>query len=281
MHNFKNHSTLPQGFVHNLQIPNYLKGEFETNTGVSVIENRGVWGRRWRFWFMHFEHYAGDQEPHIEKRSYYRFIFWQRTTRQDVPRGWRRNIFFPELIRKIGFVRVEGSYAKTWDYSARRDLKKWESQHRFKIVPSDYETFFQEYPQRGKYGSIRALILGIVRRKHEHFGENIHFFAARNVDTGEVGGMVALLDMATYQKAYYLAAFTKDEGKEFRVGTGLMEYCFKYCIEHQIPFFDFGCFWVPGNPKSWKGFSDFKQKFGATLVQYPRGLWRFVPRGRD
>jgi hypothetical protein len=275
--------TLPADFVHNLQIREYLASEIQEGSGVRIVGEEGCLGMTWRFGPLHFERYSSDAEPLITPVSYPRIIFWRPFTKTNIPKGWRRDWTASELIRQIGFARVHApSYWESWESDAKRNRNRWLNQHeKFEIVSLDYETFVREYPKKGVYKKISGFALGNLERKIKQFDKDVHFFAARNREDGAIGAMVALVDMRLYGKAYYLAAFVKPEVAHARLAVGLIDHCFRFCVARNIQFLDFGCFWAPGNPSSWKGFSHFKQKFGVTLVRYPRTLWRFVRSGRD
>lgn len=269
---------LPEGFVHNLEIPKFLTTEYESSSSTKLVERGGVWGRTWKFGPLRFEKYVSDTEPQIQSAPYPRLILWQPITRQEnISSLWKRNILFPDMVRQIGFVDVAQDYTKQWDYGARRDLSRWRRASGVKLETSDYQTFINEYPRVGKYRSIRSLIGGIVRRKVERYGDKVHFYAVKKIDTGKVLAMMALLELKEYNKIYYVGAFATPEGTAIRATTGLVEQCFRYCLEHNIRFLDFGCFWVPGDLSTWKGYSHFKQKFGTILVRYPAQRWRYVP----
>ncbi len=269
---------LPPDFVHNLQIKDYLASEFTEGSRTEIVGKDGCIGRSWRFGPIHFEQYNSDQEPIITKAPYARIIFWRPFTKTEVPLGWRRDWMASELIKQSGFTHIkkDKSYFADWSQNAKQDRNKWLNRKEFEIVRSDYSTFLREYPQNGNYKKIRAFTLGNVKRKIRFFGTLVHFFAAQHIESGKISAMVVLIDLSQFNKAYYLTAFVKPEATHALVATGLIDYCFRYCVDRNISFLDFGCFWTPGSPSSWKGFSRFKQKFGVTLIRYPRPLWKFV-----
>ncbi len=269
---------LPPDFVHNFQIRDYLSSEFSENTNATIIGEEGCIGRSWSFGPIHFERYDSDKEPVITKASYARIIFWRPFTKTDIPDGWKRDWTASELIKQIGFAHISKNkdYFADWERNAKCDRNKWFNRKEFEIVEVDYETFLREYPQDGNYKKIRAFTLGNVKRKIKFFGPAVHFFAARSIVGGKIGAMVALIDMSSFNKAYYLTAFVKPDVAHCLVATGLVDHCFRFCVDRNISFLDFGCFWTPGSMSSWKGFSRFKQKFGVTLLRYPHTLWRFV-----
>ncbi len=274
---------LPAGFVHSLQIREYLAGEFSEDSRTEIIGNEGCIGRSWKFGPIHFEQYNSDEEPAITPVTYLRIIFWHPFTRTDIPKGWHRDWFDASMVGQIGFARVKGpAYWENWENDAKRNRNRWlNQQNEFEIVSLDYQTFVHEYPKKGVYKKIRGFALGNLERKLKQFGRDIHFFAARNKASGVIGAMVAMIDLRQYNKAYYLTAFVKPEMAHARLAVGLIDYCFKFCLKNNIEFFDFGAYFVPSSPASWKGFSYFKQKFGVTLVRYPRPLWKFVRSNHD
>ncbi len=271
-------NSLPDYFVHNLQIRDYLASESIEDSSTIIVGEEGCIGRSWRFGPFHFERYDSDKEPVITPVPYPRIIFWRPFTKTNIPDGWRRDWTAIELIKQMGFANIKKDklYFSEWSQNTKNDRNKWLNRKEFEIIEVDYATFLCEYPQSGSYKKIRAFTLGNVKRKVKFFGPLVHFFAARNIASSEIGAMVALIDLSLYGKAYYLTAFVKPEATHCLVATGLVDHCFRFCVDRSIPFLDFGCFWTPGSPSSWKGFSLFKQKFGVTLVRYPHTLWRFA-----
>jgi len=57
--------------------------------------------------------------------------------------------------------------------------------------------------------------------------------------------------------------------------TGLFDHWFKDSLAQNTAFIDFGNFWKKGDPRSWKGFSIFKAKFGPTYFFYKPKLYKF------
>ncbi len=87
-------------------------------------------------------------------------------------------------------------------------------------------------------------------------------------------------DIPEAKQSRHLMSFIHPTAKSTPIGVGLMDEWFKYAIAQGFAFLDFGVFWMPGDPESWKGFSRFKGQFGITYVEYPRarlrraGSWR-------
>ncbi|MEK7498755.1 MAG: hypothetical protein AAB611_02780 [Patescibacteria group bacterium] len=268
---------LPPNYIHHLQIKDYLETEYDKNTNILVIGEKGCFGRTWRHGPIHFELYVSDKDPIIAPAPYFRILLWQPITKLKIPNKWHRLWFSTEISRQIGFAHITNHYYwKTWTKNAQRDRAIWLNNKEFEIITSDYATFLKEYPSEGIYKTIRRIVLNILKNKMDRFGPSIHFFAAQHKTDKKIGAMVALIEFSNPRKAFYLSAFVKPEWQQSLCSTGLIDHCFSFCLNNNIEFLDFGSFWAPESPSSWKGFSRFKQKFGVTLLRYPPMLWRFV-----
>jgi len=269
----------PANYTHPLQIKEYLESEYSKTNQIHIVGETKCLGRAWRHGPIHFELYVSDIEPTIISTPHFRIILWQPITKLETPKHWHHLWFPTEISRQIGFAQITGpSYWRAWTKNAQRDRTIWLNNKEFEIITSDYLTFLREYPCVGTYKPIRQVILNILKNKIDHLSSSIHFFAAQHIKSNKISAMVALIKLPHVNKAIYLSAFVKPEWQHSLCSTGLIDHCFRFCLEHNIEFLDFGAFWAPGSPSSWKGFSRFKQKFGVTLIRYPSMLWRVIKK---
>ena len=92
----------------------------------------------------------------------------------------------------------------------------------------------------------------------------------------EILAGIAVLNSPTCKSSYYSAGFFMAGTEKLPLMTGLMDHWFQTSQSRGFRVVQFGNFWVPGNPSSWKGFSDFKAKFGAKIIVYQPLLFRVM-----
>ncbi len=88
---------------------------------------------------------------------------------------------------------------------------------------------------------------------------------------------MATLTSPACRGSYYISGFIVKDAEHDPVMVGLMDNWFKTSLEKNIAFLHFGGFWAPGNPQNWKGYSQFKAKFGLSYIAFPPTLFRFLP----
>lgn len=114
----------------------------------------------------------------------------------------------------------------------------------------------------------------LMERKWKSDPEHIIFWGAREKSTGEVVACIGVINSPNYQASYYATGCMHSTQASTPVMVGLIDHWFKTSQSHQIRFLHFGSFWIPGEPKAWKGFSTFKMKFKPQLILYPPTLVR-------
>jgi len=229
-------------------------------------------GVRWGLGPLKFENYFGDEEPLSSHRPC--FIRWQRVFRHDVPTGWHERRRATHLI---GFwpVSVE-DHGMRWSESARRYLKKWkrETGNHYHIDNLTYPEFEAAYLASGIGKKIGRTMLSMVTSRLGS-GLTLRFRGVRERKTGRLAAGVAIFESPSARAAHYHSGFYGTEGGRDHAMLGLFDQWFSEANERGLRYLLLGRFRLPGNPKSWQGFSRFKAQFGLQYVLQPPLLWRF------
>ena len=133
-----------------------------------------------------------------------------------------------------------------------------------------YDAFRQSRPWLPEEWSFR-------RQMVQHFGASGHLVTAQ-----EDGRPVGAVYMPIHDRvAHYYAAFTSDEARSTKIGTGLVYEALRAAVEDGCDLFDFVGLWderYPDRYPRWKGFSTFKSRFGGQDLYMPPSL---TPAGQS
>lgn len=274
---------LPDGYVPREQWPEYdLASDAPNFLGPRLVGKKPK-GMYRRLWPIVVEEYISNDEPVLEDSdpqgiALNRMLIWQRPTRSDVPKGWWT--MSKETTRLDGFAHLkEADYWKGWSESARRYRRKWFAEHSnttHTIELVSYGEFEAAYKKSSVWKVVKRVLLDIIKRKlSSPAAPHVELWGARSVHSGNVVAGMATLTSPSCKGSYYISGFITPEGEADPVMIGLMDNWFSLSLSRGIAFLHFGGFWIPGNPKNWKGFSIFKQKFGLSYIAWQPALFRF------
>jgi len=245
---------------------------------------------RWSLWPLTFEQHWGDQEPDIAATSAgtlarNRIAYWRPLhSIEQTSTGWKRSK--EKYFRIDGYQKLANGedFTKRWDKEARRDLRQWQEHYANKtheiaeVTQGVYDAAYRT--------SLIAKRLDLERLHNLNrklsvpaCRTNAKLYVVRNKSTGNIVGGSAILFSPTYKSATHFAPFISEEGRHVRAATALVYHWFEEARTTGCPHVLTTNFWVTGKPKSWKGFSLFKSRFGWDYVTYPPAYWRFV-RGK-
>lgn len=268
----------PTGFVHHRQSVDYLAGCWEPNaTNVELVGKPGCYGTRWHYGPFWVEMYTTDVQPEIDKTAHSRIVIWQPITKISHPPGWHRS-WVQSGSRQHGFSDIAGKtdYWSDWTDHAKRHRQKWLRETQYEIVEVSLEDFSAAYHATEKLSSMRkSFIKSLIRRLKTH-GSHIHLFVARNILTHQIISGLAVCDLPDISCSLHLVAFLHPEFEKTSAGTGLINHWFTHCQKNRLRFPHFGLIWAPGDPHSWKGYSQFKRNFNLFILKYPPQFIRFV-----
>lgn len=279
----------PEGFVPPLAWPEY--GAISDAPSICRREEVGVHPRgiRWSLWPLTFEEYVGDTEPDLlESRkgnlAFNRVVRWKRVLRSDVPKGWMQPSQKTWAVDGFFPLPETGEYLPLWQKNARRDLSLWKKEfleQTHTIEPITLAQYTEAYKQSiiarrvnqdRLHDLTRKLNLPIVQK-------NTTLWGVRNMKTKEIVAGAAIIHSPTFKSSTHFAPFITLEGAKTYAATALMDHWFADALRRKDKFLVTTNFWYQGQPKGWKGFSEFKSHFGWQYVAYPPLLVRIV-RGK-
>lgn len=275
----------PEGFVPYHQWPEYgLEADVPPFLGPRKVGKSPV-GMYRRIWPIVVEEYVSDTEPVLadsdpHKIALNRAIVWQRIFRQDAPQGWRNLTQRDPQLE--GFALLDSqNYTARWSESARRYLRKWQKEYLgrdYAVEPVSVEEFNAAYMKSSVQKDIKEMFKHILLRKASG-GAGIEIWAVRHLPSRTLAAAMAYVTSPTHNASYYLCGFVSPTHEHVPAMVALVDAWHARGLERGMRFLHFGRFWKEGDPEDWKGFSQFKSKFGLQYIAYQPALWRFV-RGR-
>lgn len=279
LHMTVNNAPLPEGYASYLSNPGYLGREVKTQAGFQLVGTPEATGVAWKYGPLRFERYVGDGEPPYDPTGPLRLVTWQCVNRDVIPDGWKPTRLVMATSR-TGFAEIDGSpdYAKRWSSHAQRHRKQWLKQSAdWEIVPITVDEYITAYKRSTQDKFLKFLFSNMLREKARGHGANVHIVGARKkIPHSPTEAGFAYVDVPETKQSIHLMSFHNDYAKKCSVGTGLMDYWFAQAPQSGTRFLEFGCFWTPGEPNSWKGFTQFKSQFGLHFTDYPRPLARWM-----
>lgn len=271
--------TLPEGYERAQANHEYLKREFANWNTYRLISSGKSLGLRMPLGLLCFEFYRGDHEPELSADEDRRLVFWYPTSRIDRPKPWWRLPF--QLDRgKTGFAIVEAgeAYWQAWSSQARRHRNTWYRQHRYILCTPSLDEYIEAYARCSlNPGLVQGFSRTIQRKKKSH-GERLRLFGIRDTETGNIIAGLTTLELGEILQSVHVTSFILDEARKTPAGTALIDAWFADGQKRGFRFFEFDGFWMPGEPKSWKKYSAFKQQFNIWFILYPKPLIRWIPR---
>ena len=267
---------LPSGFINPASSEKFLRSSFSGDNN-TLIEEAGCLGMRSDFGFMKGEYFTGQQEPRKSHEPGVGMQIWQQLEYSEQATGWIR---LPQFFRRstTAFIDMEkqgAEYWLSWSQHARRYRKKWLAQKTLVIEVITKEDFVEAYNKSTLKVSLRELFSKSIHRHSAVYGTDVSFLVVKERATREIlAGLMAVDDCST-NRTFHPVAFIVETAKKTEASLGLMDYWIKETHKKKIRFLDLGIVWMPGDPSSWKGYSQFKMHFHPRLIRYPAPLIRF------
>lgn len=274
---------LPEGFVPPEEWPEY--GNVADPAGICAREEVGAAPRgiRWALWPLCFEEYTGDAEPDMAasrkgRLARARMVMWHRIRRNEIPKGWRA---FSRVSWRVDGVRAllpDTDVTSGWHKNSRRDLRLWKEKFSAdyaleRVTPEEYAAGYRQSLIAKRVDLER--LYQLQRRERTSARDHIEYWVVRN-RAGAIAAGTAIIYSPTYQHSAHFAPFITEEGRRIYAATALVEHWFKETQRRGYRFAVSTNFWFDGQPRGWKGFSEFKSHFGFEFVAYPPTLYRFV-----
>lgn len=266
----------PEGYRSYLEDPGFQARETIGANRAAFIGGGGIWGMRATLGPLVFDKYMGDAEPTVETGGPLRLVVWQPVRRLTAPKGWSESrLVDRKNATGHAHVPAEGDYMGAWSSHAKRHTRKWRAQKEgWVLEPVSVEEFALAYKGAKIDGILKMAFVGLLKQKMRSHGGLLHILGARQTPGGPVVAGFVYLHIPEAKQMYHVISFILPRVKDTEVGYGLMDHWFAHAQRIGVDILDFGVFWTPGDPPSWKGFSRFKSQFGVENVYYPRAFVR-------
>ncbi len=227
--------------------------------------------------------YQGDERPNIENKYYLtpRILAWDRTKCDNLvdTKGW---LSIGKEPRKLyGYLEIrDNNYTQKWNETARYGFRKWQSVYRkqYDIVEVSFKEFSTLYKQSETYTMMEKSTRDNPIKSSEKRDTSgrlcMVYLLLREKETGILRAGLAYESSYESTNTYYSIGFLKSYQEKNPLMIGLIHEWIERERVKGIHYFNFGAFWKKGDPKSWKGYSIFKKKFGVTMVALPPSLIR-------
>ncbi|MDB5225065.1 MAG: hypothetical protein JWL87_17 [Candidatus Adlerbacteria bacterium] len=276
----------PEGFCPPEMWPEYAIVSQPTWPCTSEGVGKDPSGVRWGLWPFTFEDYISDKEPNLQESrkgtlARNRVITWERVRKTNIPRGWMQFSRAPSRIDGVLSLDQDQDYTLSWNKNARRDLRIFKDKVAsglYAVVPISMDAFAGAYRQSLIAQRVDLRRLEDLERKFAHPAAQGHIklWGVRNTQTDAIVAGTAINYSPTYKNSTHIAPFILEEGRHLCAATGLIDHWFAESIKHGCTFATTLNFWFKGQPKEWRGFSEFKSHFGFQFVAYPPRLYKFV-----
>lgn len=255
--------------------------EYDLSESIAPIfspRKNGEW-IEYGIWPLYVHVYFGDKEPSIPAKKFIwpHVYVWDRSEEVSIGKGWRR---VGKKSRKLtGYLEVtdDKPYFYSWNRTAKIERNRWlRTKDTYEIDEVDVSTFVEHYTKSSTYTNIRKeiasnTIQGMQKRITSGKVE-LQFLVVRDRATKNVRAGIAYELSKNTTNTYYTAGFVENYTEEEPLMLGLITEWIERGMSLGYSWFNFGIFWQEGDPETWKGYSQFKKKFGVRFCKYPESL---------
>ncbi len=269
---------LPPTYHHMYSCQAFMEREFSPLRRTRAVGTAAAPGFQRALPGFDFLHFLGDTAPtERPPKTRARFTIWQPIQRTDVPQGWIR---WPVSghRRLTGFAQIPTGmepYDRGWSEHAKRHVKRWKKQTAHVIRDADLDTYLAAFARCGKPKGLIARFSEELRRKDQAHPGSLRLRVAQPAEGGSVIAGFATLWIPEIRQTFHVTSFITPEGRETAAAFGLVDDAFQIAQGRGDRTLEFDAFYLPGDPRSWKGFSRFKGQFGAHYIRWPKPLARF------
>jgi hypothetical protein len=268
---------VPSGFQDREQSRTYLKATVPQNSRSQVFEGRDGLGARLDLGFLIFERFVNETEPDCSPTRRLRVVSWQPYKGTKFPGWWRTPSLFT-IHFKRGVVILENSeYWKEWSSHARRHRERFLRDRTCEIAQVDLETFARAYHATKFLDPLtRRSFVSVLRHHLKIHPQHVHLTVARRVSDGRVLSGLATIDYPDISQSDHVIAFIHPDAQNSSLGVGLIDHWHQRASRLGLKFLMFGLLRRPCDPRSWKGYTNFKRQFHLYEILYPRPVFRII-----
>jgi hypothetical protein len=266
---------LPTDFIHPTQSEKFLQASFSQD--ITLIRAKGTLGALCNFGFFSIEYFTGEQEPPKSTTNGLGVQIWHQVGRKETPKRW---LGLADFLRRSTTALIDRKeqpkeYWRNWSEHARRQRRRWYDQNDFYISETVEEEFLQAFHKSTLTRSLQELFGRSVTRHILAYGEDVHFLVTQEKDTQKIIAGFMIVDDFVTNQSFYPVAFILPEAKKTPASLGLVEYWWHHCEKKDIRFMNLGIVWMPGDPGSWKGYSQFKSFLHPRILVFQKPFVRF------
>jgi dihydrofolate reductase len=265
---------LPTGYKDKMMSLDYIKTSIylPKNSKIEITDKESVIS--YKLGPVLFEKHIGDVDPVVKPHRGWRHLEWQRLARVKKLPKWRP--LAPGANRQqtgVAVLNGDAKYYEKWTKHAQRHRLKWLAETRYKIEDISFDEFKKSY---NNSHFLDPFSRHIYNRTLEFCVKSsprlVHLWGVRDIATNEILASLGIVDFPDISMSTHNIAFINKKVRKTSVGTGLIEHWYQHCLKNNIKFLSFGVVRRPTDPRSWKGFSQFKQQFDLYLINYPKPL---------
>lgn len=274
-----NEKTVPNDFVHLFQDPLFLRAVFSSKHH-QMLTDTACKGVRYSIGPFATEYYTGDIEPELVPYKGLRLIIWHRVIRDSIPPGWKQFPFESNrMVYSCVDIRDRDTFYLRWKKTFRYYNNCIVKNNEYRVeeaTSSDYHALYTVHAREILSDDmIRVHVL--LHGRHERLSRcRLRFLVLRCIATGDVVAGISTIDSMITKQSYYISAFTRKDIAPPFAGFWLCKTWMDRSSDAGIQYANLGTVWTHGQPKAWKGFSDFKMKFNPFFIVLKRELYRFT-----
>lgn len=266
---------LPKDFTHPTQSKKYLRAAFAS--AITFLDSAPRLGALCDFGWIRFEYFTGEVEPKKSQEKGFGVQIWHQVEKRQAPKSWwpLLSILRRSAVALLDLESIGEEYWRDWSEHTRRQRKKWYAQKKYYISEATQEAFVDAYQLCTLKPVLKNLFSHSLRRHVASYQNDVHFLVVRDKSTQEIiAGFMTVDDFETNQ-SFYPVAFILPVAKNTAASVGLVEYWLHSCQKKGIRYINLGIVWMPGDPPSWKGYSQFKALFHPQILLFQRPFVRF------
>lgn len=266
---------LPDDYVSIRTSPAFLSGFFGEHRR-ELLSQGGVSGVRYFWWIFAIEYYTGDKQPTLIPFRGIRFAVWDRVKSVEKPQHWYEPRIGGTIAPHAIVPLASETYWDTWSHGTKNHRTRLYAQSEYQIITSDIDTFLIHFKQHARPRYTVAPCNKMLIRQKKEYGDGMQFFLLQNTVTNIISAGIAVADYPDVGQAYYVASFYAREHIPRQAGVWLLNTWFMECKKKGMLYANLGTIYAPGQPKSWKGFSQFKMNFNPYIITCRKPLVRIT-----
>lgn len=270
------HTLLSEDYISIFQDKKYLQVSFPSKKS-SIIGKNSFLGIRYTFGFFCLEYYTTNTIPQLEKFSGVRLVIWSPLEDMGVPEPWIKTpIKTTAISYAILDIRDLSNHYKSWNETFRNAYHRWVTQTEYRIIEVSYERYKMLYSLYSKTEKLVSRRLFWLERYYTFCKNDTFFYVLQEKASGESVAGIATADFFSVNQAYYISAFTRKDIAPSQAGLWLLKNWMDISSKKNLNFANLGAVWTKGQPKEWKGFTEFKKKFKPLYISTERPLFRIT-----